>query len=397
MGTHSASSRSDVPASGEAEGRLRRRDFLILPLLSILTALTLAVGTEAAARHFFLEVDADSCRINDANIGFSYRPGCISRLKTLARPWVTNQFNECGFRSKESCGPKPAGTIRIALLGSSTSEGFFVPYDQTFATHIASDLTRKFGRPVDVQNLGVQCYPICEFRRLHQALALKPDLLLLAVSPFDIEHLDSSELPNRYKPMQVSHASSSTKKAVSPIERLVTLGKESTTRLVFEHLLFQDTPIYIRIYLHHGDPADYLRPSFSPAWEGRLNAFELLLSEMSEESRAANVPFVLIEIPTMVQASLASAQNVPAGIDPYAINRRLSEISSRHGVEFISALDGLQGVSEPSRFFTVEDGHLNAAGHAMISDAVVEQLTKQQLPILSGRIEPRPRSTGGSF
>jgi len=377
---------------------LPRRDFLILPLLGILTALTLTVGTETAARHFFFEIDADSCRIQDANIGFVYRAACISHVKSLAGPLVTNQFNECGFRSKESCGPKPAGTVRIALLGSSTSEGFFVAYDQAYATRVAADLTQEFGRPVEVQNLSVQeCYPICEFHRLHEALALKPDLLLLGVSPFDIEHLDPSELPNRYKPMPVTHTSSSANKTVGPLERLVKLGKESTTRIVFEHLLFQDTPTYLRIYLHHGDPADYLRPPFSPAWESRLNAFEVLLSEISEESRAANVPFVLIEIPTMAQASLASTQNLPAGIDPYAINRRLSEICSRHGIQFISGLDGFQGISAPSRFFTVEDGHLNAAGHAMIGRAVVEQLTKEQKPVLSGRIEPRPNSTGGTF
>lgn len=59
----------------------------------------------------------DSCRVADANIGFANRPGCISRMKNAESSWETNQYNDCGYRTKESCGPKPAGTIRVALVG----------------------------------------------------------------------------------------------------------------------------------------------------------------------------------------------------------------------------------------------------------------------------------------
>ena len=187
------------------QDRLPRRDFLILPLLSIFTCLALIAGTETTARHFYFGNGSDSCRVVDANIGFSTRPGCTSLMKNAENSWETNQYNDCGYRSKESCGPKPLGTTRIALVGSSMSEGWFVAYDQIFATRAALELTRMLGRPVEVQNLSrEQCFPICEFHRIPEALALKPDILLLAVSASDFEKLDPSQLPDRYKPIETS-------------------------------------------------------------------------------------------------------------------------------------------------------------------------------------------------
>ncbi len=369
---------SNANDSGIAkETPLPRRDLLILPLLCIVTALALALGTETIARHFFFGGRGDSCRVHDANIGFTTRPGCIAYLKNAEGSWVTNQYNNCGYRSKEPCGPKPAGTTRIALIGSSFGEGWFVAYDEMFSTRAAVELARKLARPVEVQNLSREhCFPLCAFRRTQEALALNPDILLFAVSPSDIANLDPSEISDRHLAIPASRTAPEIEKRIGAIERIKMLGSQSSTTIAVEHYLFQDPATYLRFFLRHGDPADYLRQPFSATWENRLKAFEVLVAEMSTEAHAAKVPFVLLEIPNFAQAALASSDNIPAGIDPYAFNVRLSEISSRNGIQFISGLDGFKGVPNASKFYYVVDGHINGAGHALISRILVEQLSK---------------------
>src|SRR5207248_9371256 len=83
------------------------------------------------------------------------RPNCSMREKNAEGEWVEYRFNECGYRSAASCRTKPAGTIRIALMGSSVSEGLFVHYEEMFATTAGEALSRIAGRPVEFQNLGV--------------------------------------------------------------------------------------------------------------------------------------------------------------------------------------------------------------------------------------------------
>src|ERR1700733_9444277 len=86
--------------------RLPRRDLVILPLLSILTIAFLLVGSEVGARHFFPEsAGGDPCRVSDPTIGFKYRPNCTSRVKSAEGPWVMNHYNDCGYRTQQSCGP----------------------------------------------------------------------------------------------------------------------------------------------------------------------------------------------------------------------------------------------------------------------------------------------------
>lgn len=168
------------------------------------------------------------------------------------------------------------------------------------------------------------------------------------------------------------------------VERLKNIITQSATTFAIEHFFFEDTSIYLRFFLRHGDPADYLRQPFSPARENRLNAFEVLLAEMSSEAHAQNVPFVLMEIPNFAQAGLVSSPNVPAGVDPYAFNIRLSKISAAYGIQFISGLDGFRGVSDASKFYFVVDGHMNGSGNLLMSRILVEQLTKGQEAALSG-------------
>jgi GDSL-like Lipase/Acylhydrolase family len=374
------------------EAKLPRRDLWLLPLLSLLTIAVCLVGAEVIARHLFSAGGvAGECLVTDAKIGWRYRSDCSREEKNPEGPWVTQHWNACGYRTHEPCGPKPPGTTRIALVGSSTGEGIFIPYDEAFATRTAATLTQVLGRPVEVQNLSrTACYPLCSFRMVDEALALKPDVLVMITDPFDIEHLNPAEMGRRYQPMgteevmaEVRNGDAGAASRRDLVKRLKGWMNETRMGFAAQHYMFQDTSLYARIYLHYGDRADYLRVPFAPAWEKRFEAFEVLVDEIAQKARVAHIPFVILVQPSLAQASLLKMQEVPPGVDPYAFNQRLRQIAERHGVQFADPLDLFNDQSNISKLYYIVDTHPNGAGHALLAQALVRQLLKEDRSVMT--------------
>jgi hypothetical protein len=351
----------------------------MLPLLSILTVIFLSAGLELTARYFFPENLHDVCRVEDS-IGFTYRPNCVSRLKAAEGPWVVNQYNDCGYRTKESCGPKPSGSTRVALIGSSVPEGFLVGYDETFAARAAKDLTEMCGRPVEVQNLGrEQCDPVCVLRRVDEALALKPDLLIVALTAQELEFIVPSESSDPYT--LTSDRSALTGMTDSDLTlraeaRKVVAGSRGVA--VAKYFLF---PLrYRHILLNTGNDI-FLRTPFSSIEERRLESFDLLLGEIARKSRSAKVPLALVLVPGPYHASAVASQNLPANMNPYTLSERLAAISSRYGVRYVDVLEAFRQTPESYKFFYV-NGHMNGKGQTLVSGPLVEQLTQGSSPML---------------
>ncbi len=362
--------------------RLSRRDLIILPLLSLSTIVSMLVLSEVTARYFFPETGAKACEIDDATIGRRFRANCSARMKSAEGPWVTNSYNDCGYRSRQSCGPKAADTIRIALLGSSNSEGLFVAADKTFAERTAKELTTLCKRPVEVQNMGREtCGPVCSFHRIDEALALKPDVVVLAISPYDIEELDAKNVSRRYEP--IAPPSSAPQPRTGIYYKLKSFVVNSRAATMAQHLLFEDPSTYLRLYLPYGSHSGYLTSPLSGPWEAHLQAFDTLLGEEAQKFQSAKVPFVLVEIPNLAQASILSTHSPPPGIDAYVFNQHLAEISASHGIQFVNVLDAFKQTPDSNKLFYVVDAHLNGEGQVLVSGPLVNRLTQGTIPILS--------------
>src|SRR5689334_11752336 len=132
-----------------------RRDFLLLPLIVVLTALFMLGGAELVSAHFFREAQQGNCSVPDPLLPYRYRPSCSYTNKAAEGPMVRYAFNDCGYRSRRACRPKPAGSTRIALLGASTAEGFKVAYEDGLAPRVEASLTQSCRRPVEIQNMGI--------------------------------------------------------------------------------------------------------------------------------------------------------------------------------------------------------------------------------------------------
>ena len=102
---------------------LPRRDLILIPLLALLTLLVLAVLGELASRQVFVESGAEPCgTVGPAGVAVM-RPNCASHRKAAEGPDTVNAYNDCGYRTPQPCGSRPAGGIRVALMGASTAQG----------------------------------------------------------------------------------------------------------------------------------------------------------------------------------------------------------------------------------------------------------------------------------
>ncbi|RQR90463.1 SGNH/GDSL hydrolase family protein [Burkholderia sp. Bp8977] len=362
-----------------ASRKLPRRDYVLLPLIVVATVVCLFVAAEFATRAIWSAgTRGGECHVADAREGMRNVPNCTMTVKTPETPWITYHYNACGFRSTEGCGPKPAGTRRVALLGTSFAEGTSLPYDQSFAALAEHDLSRMCGAPVEVQNLGVYELPFRKvLNRIGPALALQPDAAVLTVAPFDLEKIN---LPD------VADAPAATV-APEPRSDLMARAKGwlsgSRAVAVAQHYMFENPDIQVPMYLKYGDKADFLRPPFSTAWRERLETFDKVAATVADRFRATGVPVALMLIPQRTQAGLLAAKSLPTGIDPLALDHAMAEIAAKHGMRYIDLASSLKQSANPADYYYPVDNHLNAAGARVVARSMVTALIAGGEPALS--------------
>jgi hypothetical protein len=334
-----------------------------MPLISLSTVVVLLVVSEVAARAIWPEQLSNTCRRDDAEIGVRYKPNCSTVMKTPEGPWHVSAYNECGYRSEASCRPLPAGHRRIALLGSSLSEGYLVPYQQTIAAGIETDLTRSCGAPVEVQNLGaLAAFGDQLLLRMDEALRLHPSAVLLVVAPFDFEE-DLAPAGGRSPP------------TASLSERVIKALRDSRTLAMTQHFLFRDPSIYLPLYLRYGDRADFLRPPFTKKWRERLQVLDRIVANLAARAHHANVPFALVFVPQEAQVALiGSGRTVPPGIDPMALQKAIAPMAARDGLSFIDTSVALRDRPAPERLYYQVDGHLSGDGQPIAAAYIARQL-----------------------
>jgi hypothetical protein len=345
--------------------------------------LTLAAA-ELAARLVWPEQPYDSCAVADPALGYRMRPNCVSVMKAAEGPWYAAQYNECGYRTPQSCGPAPPATRRIALLGSSVAEGLRVPYQNTIASRLASELTGRCKLPVEVQNLGsAPNLGARLIRRMKEALALHPDLALVIVTPWDVEADLTVESPEIGAPNRTAGFAPDLKRisAVVQQSRAVTIG---------ESFLFRNRSLYVPAYLRYGDKADYLRPPFTPAWHERLQKYDELLGQLSDMAHAAGIPLVLSFVPAVATMTMMTEPQLPPGIDPYVLIRAISDSARRHGVAFVDVSPALRDYAQPDRLYYQVDGHLSGVGQPIAARSITDAIMAGSFPAFADCRTSRP-------
>jgi hypothetical protein len=361
-----------------------KRDYVLLPLLSLATILVLCGTTEALTRIFWVEYKLSPCLIEDPIEGNRFKPNCTARIKIAESPWTSYNYNECGYLSETSCGPKPAGSLRIVILGSSVSQALHVPYEQSFFARASGEIRRACGRTVDVQNLGVPgASPIYAYRRVPEALALKPDVILYVLAPFDLEHeIDSRALAERDN-AKLTLAAPLARLTLSPMKRLQNALIQERSVLVAQHFLFQNTNTFLKTYLLYGDKADFLREPLTAAWQRRFADLDVIVGGMANKAKAAGVPFVVMAVPSRAEAALLSSQKLPEHVDPFAFGQQVGMIASKHGAVYVDLMAPFSRVTNAESLYYVVDGHLTSEGQKLTAQSLSQKLLDGSIPVFS--------------
>ncbi|WP_416423974.1 SGNH/GDSL hydrolase family protein [Pseudomonas sp. App30] len=357
----------DTP-NEQRKPRLPRRDLVLIPMLVGVTLAVLLGAGEGLARYFYPAQQLDSCQIPDDIMGTRFKPDCTSSTKAPEGPWVTNHYNDCGFRSQGSCASKPAGALRIVAFGSSLTQGYLVPYEQSYPVRVGASLATSCHRAIDVQDVASIGYNWSRAKLdFDEAVKLAPDLLITSIVPFDLER----------DPADFEASSAPAAPAPEPplLNRLyVAIKEQARSAYVAQYFYFKNAEAFTDLYLHYGEKANFLRTPFTPFWQSRLDTYEKLLADMADQARAAHVPLVLVYVPQRAQVAMISGTRTPPGVDPWAFSRAIGDIARRHGIVYVNTSDEFSHLKNAADLYYPVDGHPSGAGHAVIADAVVQRL-----------------------
>jgi hypothetical protein len=406
-----------VPNTNESrsfkEEQLPRRDWILLPTLSLLTMLVLIVGIEWIARVEFRESAtglAPCLVLNDLTTGVRGIPNSECRAKSPESSWTEYEFNSCGHRAGMECGSKDPGSYRVVMTGSSVAMGLYVDREESIAALLPEELSRLTGRKVEVYNTSIGAAyggtPHSIALRFNELLAAKPDMILWVLTPWDLDHASDLQ-PQREYLQAVGRDTSAHIMPVSLRESALgraaaAVGAESMADFLYEemkafrfrtlltHYLFKSQSLYVKSYLKNGDEAaGFLKADWAPDWRQRINEFDGYAANIEEQSRAAGIPLVAVLVPNRAQAAMISMGEWPEGYDPYKIDNELRSVITKHDETYVDIFPAFRAIPNPENHYLPVDGHPDAGGHAMISDLLAKALTSGVVPELRAATQPQ--------
>lgn len=381
----------DTHSAQALPARLARRDWVLLPLLALLTISAISVSAELIARRFFSEstTSLDSCLVlNEPATGIRGIPNSVCWEKTLESPLVEYRLDGAGYRSGSAIyGPKTPGVYRIVMIGSSMVMGERVPFDKSLAALLPEELSRRAGRKIEVYDEGM-AYGFAgnTALRFQDALAMKPDLILWVLMPLDIEKAGFTYVKNAFKrPPSSDGAIDAAKNAILAVIRRH--GGDIVIGRALRHWLyeFQSQSQYIHSYLlNKPDVGEtgFLRATFGPVWSAHLKEFDAYAADIAGKAHSAAVPLVATLAPNRAQAAMISLGEWPAGFDPYRLDRELQSVITRQGGIYLDILPEFRMLPSPEHYYYPLDGHPDAAGHAALAGVLAEVLGNGAIPEL---------------
>jgi hypothetical protein len=356
---------------------LPRRDWILLPLIVVVVTLVFLGTAELVAARVFVEIGHPGCKSAERPGPPRHTPNCEFDYKMAEGPMVAYRFNECGYRSPVSCGPKPAGTLRVVVMGTSLSLGLGVSNEETFASRLQQSLSGACRRPIEVENIGA----LTRFSGLDyfatDALALSPEVIVLAVLPYDLEQ-QAVTTHQRERKSQSWYA------RLSSGWRDLTLEMRDI-RLVFaaEHLMLLDKQILYKTYLNGAGSRELMSVPPLPSGERKYAALDRMIARLAANLKGSGVPLVVMAVPNRVAAALVSDHSTLPGNDPRQFGRIVSEIAVRNGALALDATEYFARVPNAEQLYYPVDNHPTGAGHGVIAQALSNYLTEGAIPQLA--------------
>ena len=269
------------------------------------------------------------------DLGHRHRPNAKAELMSV--PVRTDAF---GFRGPGIPETAPAGTARIAFVGDSTTFGWGVAEQDTFAHQVIADLQRK-GRKVDGFNLGVGNYntvqELASFR--DTGMRMKPDIIVLTYFINDGE-------------------------PVPTYTQESWLDLHSVAWIVFRYRLDS----VIRQFGSRPDWKQYYRELYNPDASGWQNT-QKALAGFGEISRQLGTPLIVFHLPELRE------------LKPYPfadVTAKVRKVVEDQGLRFVDLLPTVENLDPSSLWVTVPDPHPNAKANTAFTPGMVREI----LPLL---------------
>jgi hypothetical protein len=410
--------RTDRTEPGAARNaNSQRRDWVLLPAMSLLTIALLAVSAELLSRWLYpsSQVGLQNCfAIDDPTGDAAAKPNSVCWEQTAESTFKAEyRFNSRGHRAGAELSPKPPGTYRIVLIGSSLAQGLFVPRERTFAALLPEELSTKTGRKIEVYNeatggkfRGGPFPTQNSAQHFDEVLAAQPDLILWVITPTDVmnarskENADSPYRDALQEDPRSATSSAKTRSFWSNLtasiakgtfgERLKSRWEETRTSIVLKHLMIasESQDEYIKSYLRNRDDADFLKTKPDAKWQMQLQYFDAELAAITGLAKNAGVNLVAVFVPNRPQAAMISKGDWPVGYDPFMLEDEIRDSIVTDGGHFIDILPDYRGIPSPERDYFPVDGHPNADGQEIIFRFLAKELTSGTVPELKASTPP---------
>ncbi|MEA2993307.1 MAG: hypothetical protein QOD40_2227 [Alphaproteobacteria bacterium] len=278
---------------------------------------------------------------------------------------------------------KPAGTLRIAVVGDSYVEALQVAHDRSLGERLAAALAHD-GQRIEVYRFGISGAPLSQYVNMieREVARYRPDLIIVLVVHNDFT--DSFEfVPGRY-------TSSFLKLRVENKQVIGEIPPLPWTASSVEWL--RHTALvrffYYRWLVRPENLENFITSAYAEAGGVSANIDTSRILAMREEI-AAVTNYTFVRIATAAQAMgarLLIAMDGDRGTiyqgnadsPALVLNRIAADSARQHGIPFVDLHPAFAAAwqANASRFDFENDGHWNEHGHAVAAQAVAEALAR---------------------
>ncbi|MDX6445718.1 MAG: hypothetical protein QOH71_2792 [Blastocatellia bacterium] len=361
----------------------------------------------------------------DAYRGFALQPSVEGHYQREGESYV--RINSDGLRDREHPKPKPADTVRIAVLGDSFSEAMHVPMEQTFWFLLERKLQEcnAFpGKKIEVINFGVSGYGTAqELMTLRQKVwDYSPDLIVLAFTTYN-DIYDNSRALSRteevpyfvYRNGELTYDdsfrnSSTYRQRDSKLNRLGRWIHNSLRVVQLVHYVqfvaklkltdwrnkrrlaaqaqtkpADGTPVTVRNAEDIGiDNMIYVEPR-DDNWKEAWRVTEGLIKQMRDDVAQKKARFLLVTLSNAIQVypdpvvRQKFLQHIGADSIFYP-NLRLKAMADHEQIEFLDLAQPMQAYADQNKVFLhgfgsdLGNGHWNAQGHKVAAELLAQKL-----------------------
>lgn len=338
------------------------------------------------------------------------------RLRAGAQGWYREEgeayvaINSEGWRDIERPKAKPAGVVRIAVLGDSFMEAIQVAREDSFAVKLQEELgsCEPFSKqPVEVLNFGVSSYGTAQelVTLRYRARDYDPDIVLLAFLPSNDVRNNSKALEDwKQRPFFALEGDELVidnsfrddagfkrrKQRTEATAFLLDLRLHQLTRKVRDgrYQGWNDAPTlaigHAPVLREPGISDRALVPPKDSAWEDAWKLTDRLVEAVNAEAQSLGARFVLVVLTSGASVypdeSVRQRYAASLGVDDlFYPDRRLQRIGKENGFEVVSLGPAMQRLADESGAYLhgfsntrMGVGHWNSAGHLAAAAIVAD-------------------------